>query len=132
MGRFGAETILFVKPDDALELCRIAHQLGVDLKTLEPLKPERQGDKVGKKVGYKHKVTGTQTCFYCHNAYPVKIKKEKVWRHCCLDKMCRRKYAKDRHAMKLANSFEESRRIIAGNLKEMTGFRVTIDKKKKR
>ena len=126
-GRLGPDTILFIKPDNAIELVKIATQLGIDLRALEP-RAARTGS-AGRILGGTNKVEHQQTCFYCEGQYKVKINKQRVWRHVCDAKACKRQYQRDRHLIRTGRVDEVHRKVLARNLAEQTGYRVTMSRK---
>lgn len=127
LGKFGHETVLFVKPDDAIELVKIAKLLGVDLKVLEPKAPKIGG---GRPTGRVLEAKTNQICFYCERGYPVKINRKSAWRHNCGDKKCRSKYSRDRFLYKNGRMDEMHKQQLMRNISEATGFKVSHFRRK--
>lgn len=127
IARFDGETVLFIKPDGALELIKIAMQLGINVKDLEP-RQARVGTGLGKPFGFKHERNKTQECFYCKEEYVVSIVRPKAWRHACKKPKCRSRYTRDRLLYK-QDPHEYNRRLLAQNMRE-SGLKVKLEKRR--
>lgn len=127
-GMFDGESVWFIKFDSALEKCRIADQLGVNLASL---RVKRQPSNAGKPVGYQHQEVAKKPCFYCDYLYPVKIKKQKVWRNCCKKRECAILYARDRRLFREGKTRELETEQVIRNLKAQ-GLKVGRERRRGR
>lgn len=126
LARFGGETVLFIKPDGAVELVKIASQLNIDLRALEP--KEARG--IGRKPkGTPNTKVSQQECFYCGSFYSVKVNKQKVWRHVCRERRCRNIYYRDRYLYTHGRENEMFKTQLVRNMRQM-GMKVTIERKR--
>lgn len=130
IGSFGGESILFIKPDNAIELVKIANLLNIDLKALTP-----KASTGGKPLHAKNVIVDLAPCDYCGKERRGGLKK-KGWRHNCGDKPCRAAYNRDLYDRKLGNDHkieerdrarlhDRQRKVLAQNLREQ-GLKVTV------
>ena len=120
LGQLEGEYVLFIKPDNAIELSSIVYKLGLKLSQVVLPEEKRKREKTG-----PHGFTGSKTCFYCGNEYKVKAVKTKVWRSACRN--CMKHYARDRYLYKNGRIEELNRIQLVRNMKE-AGIKVSMGK----